>query len=122
MYICLFIYLGTSVRITQLEHVHAIVTIKHVQRGKLNITLMAPSGITAPLLKNRANDTSTDGFKSWAFLSVFNWGEDPSGYWKLIIYDSGQSMTNSDSGKQSSGTLVSWYLKFYGTCNMKNMS
>jgi len=99
--------------ITKLEHVHVYVTIKHVRRGKLKITLTAPSGVKSPLLKNRARDTSAEGFESWVFLTVFSWDEDPKGTWQLAVFD--------ESGRQTPGTLVSWHLKFYGTCDVEDM-
>lgn len=98
--------------VTKIEHVHLILTlVKRGDRGKLDITLTSPSGTESAILRKRARDTSSEGFKDWAFLTVFHWDENPSGTWKLKIND------NTDSF----GKLISWKLKFYGTCDMKSM-
>lgn len=105
--------------VTKLEHVHVIVTLdKKGDRGKLAITLISPSGTQSAILRPRVRDISKDGFKKWAFLTVFHWDEDPKGAWKLEI---------KDSDTTTQGKLVSWKLKFYGTCekniiNPKNES
>lgn len=39
------------------------------------------------ILSERANDWSNEGFNNWAFMSVHNWGENPSGVWKIRIND-----------------------------------
>jgi len=36
-------------------------------------------------LKQRARDTSSDGFKKWTFMTVQLWGEHPIGEWKLEV-------------------------------------
>ncbi|XP_057291193.1 neuroendocrine convertase 1-like [Hydractinia symbiolongicarpus] len=98
--------------VTKLEHVHVVITLeKPTQRGQLEITLTSPSNTHSAILRRRARDTSHEGFKHWAFLTVFNWDEDPKGKWTLTVTD------YSNSG----GKLVSWYLKFYGTCSMREM-
>ena len=93
--------------VTKIEHVHVTLTLlKRGDRGKLDITLISPSGTSSAILRKRARDTSSDGFNDWAFLTVFHWDENPSGTWKLKIHD------NTDTH----GKLVSWKLTFYGTC------
>lgn len=94
--------------VTQLEHVHAYVTLKHPSRGGLTISLKSPSGIVSPLLEKREHDVGNQGFTNWPFLTVFNWGENPTGTWELTIKD--------NSGR--SGVLVEWSLDVYGTCNV----
>ncbi len=44
-------------------------------------------GTQTTLLSERDQDTSTDGFKNWSFMSVHNWGEDPKGLWTIKIMD-----------------------------------
>ena len=39
------------------------------------------------LLSERDQDSSTDGFKNWSFMSVHNWGEDPKGLWTIKVMD-----------------------------------
>lgn len=45
------------------------------------------SGTTTVLLAERERDTSSNGFKNWAFMSVHTWGENPTGTWTLKITD-----------------------------------
>lgn len=92
--------------ITKLEHVTVIVTInQRDNRGKLGIILTSPAGTKSVLLKQRSRDTSTRGFREWEFLTVFHWGENPTGVWNLTISD--------DS--LGHGKLVNWRLKLFGT-------
>jgi proprotein convertase subtilisin/kexin type 1 len=44
-------------------------------------------GTQTTLLSERDQDSSTDGFKNWSFMSVHNWGEDPKGLWTIKIMD-----------------------------------
>ena len=99
---------GQPACITSVEHVHAYVTIKHPRRGGLIITLISPTGIESPLLNTRIRDMDDKGFQYWPFLTVFNWGENPKGTWKLVVKDT--------SGRP--GMLVEWSLRFYGTCDV----
>lgn len=98
---------GQPSSVNQLEHVHAYITLKHPSRGGLSISLKSPSGITSPLLEKRILDTASVGFTDWPFLTVFNWGENPTGTWELTVKDS--------SGR--GGVLVEWRLDVYGTFN-----
>ena len=99
--------IGQPSSVNQLEHVHVYVTLKHMSRGALTISLKSPSGIVSPLLEKRIHDTSSTGFTNWPFLTVFNWGENPTGTWELKIEDSGGI----------SGELIEWRLDVYGTYN-----
>lgn len=106
--------------ITKLEHVHVVVTLHlrrkngHGQRGQHTITLTSPSGTKSDILLRRARDTSMEkGFENWEFLTVFHWDENPQGKWKLVVTD--------HSGTDWSSKMLKWHLKFYGTCDMKQM-
>jgi hypothetical protein len=88
-----------------LEHVQLYVTIRYTQRGALKVNITSPHGTVAivhktfltetlhllgtqtTLLSERDQDTSPDGFKNWSFMSVHNWGENPSGLWTIKIMD-----------------------------------
>ena len=52
-------------------------------RGKIEITLVSPSGMTSPLLSLRLSDKVPAGRLSWTFMSVHFWGENPIGQWRL---------------------------------------
>ena len=100
--------MGQPSCVSQLEHVHAFVTLKHPSRGGLTISLKSPSGVVSPLLEKREHDVGNQGFTNWPFLTVFNWGESPTGLWELTVKDT--------SGR--AGVLVEWRLDVYGTCNV----
>ncbi|GAB6025242.1 hypothetical protein CHUAL_010662 [Chamberlinius hualienensis] len=74
--------------ITHLEHVTALLDIKHRHRSKLSIFLKSPFGTISQLLTNRENDNSTFGIKMWPFMSVHFWDENPQGKWSVMITDS----------------------------------
>jgi proprotein convertase subtilisin/kexin type 1 len=44
-------------------------------------------GTQTTLLSELEQDSSTDGFKNWSFMSVHNWGENPKGLWTIKIMD-----------------------------------
>jgi hypothetical protein len=67
-----------------LEHVTATVSMNYTDvRGKIEITLVSPSGMTSPLLSLRLYDNVPGGRLSWTFMSVHFWGENPIGQWRL---------------------------------------
>jgi len=92
--------------VTYLEHVRVFITLDHAHRGALSITLTSPSGTKSELLKERSQDYSNKGFQNWPFMTVFAWGENPRGKWKLEVTDHGAAQ----------GTLKKWSLRLYGTC------
>ena len=70
-----------------LEHVQVKVNLDFTRRGDLLLELRAPSGITSPLTRQRRIDNLT-GYKNltnWIITTLFNWGENPEGQWKLKI-------------------------------------
>ncbi|XP_067041930.1 proprotein convertase subtilisin/kexin type 6-like isoform X2 [Acropora muricata] len=93
-----------------LEHVQVKVDLDFSLRGYLYLELQAPSGTISPLTRKRNVDIvlRSRNLTNWKFTTLFNWGEDPSGQWKLKI-------GNLDPQEQHEGTLYSWSLIFYGT-------
>ncbi|KAK2185428.1 hypothetical protein NP493_237g03008 [Ridgeia piscesae] len=91
-----------------LEYVHVTVTLKHEQRGDLEIRLRCPSKTESLIGATRTQDKSKAGFHKWTFSTVRCWGESPLGQWKVIITDKGQ-------GHLSRGQLVMWQLRLYGS-------
>jgi len=63
------------------EHVEVNVTLTGYPRGKVDISLVSPSGMESPLQNNHAKDTGTN--MDWRFWSVRHWGENPNGTWKV---------------------------------------
>jgi len=97
-----------SCHVNYLEHVISPIHVKTAgYRGNLRIYLQSPSGTRAQLLDNRPHDISREGFNNWPFMSVHSWGENPSGRWRLEIYN--DAKTGPDA------KLYQWSLKFYGT-------
>ncbi|XP_062867720.1 neuroendocrine convertase 1 [Trichomycterus rosablanca] len=99
---------GQSNAIASLEHVQMEASIEYTRRGDLHITLTSPSGTTTVLLAERERDTSSNGFRNWAFMSVHTWGENPTGTWILKITDTSGRMENE-------GQILSWKLILHGT-------
>lgn len=98
---------GSPNSIRHLEHVQAKVTCSYSRRGDLQLHLISPNGTRSTLLPRRKNDYSYGEFKDWPFMSVFYWGENPTGTWRLLIENTG-SMRNT-------GVFLKWQLIMYGT-------
>ena len=103
--------------INTLEHVQVIVTIAlnpsrrgKGHRGDLSISLKSPSGSNSEILRRRTRDVYRDnnGFSEWEFLTLFHWGENPYGTWKL-------SVTDHSGEKWYVKKALEWRLKIYGT-------
>ena len=84
-----------------LEHVQVRVDLDFELRGYLYLELQAPSGTISPLTRKRNVDIvlRSRNLTNWKFTTLFNWGEDPSGQWKLKI-------GNLDPNEQHNGTCV----------------
>ena len=80
---------GTSNHVKYVEHVQAKVTLSVARRGDLQIHLTSPNGTRSTLLPQRKHDYSAFGFEEWPFMSVFYWGENPTGTWKLELENLG---------------------------------
>ncbi|XP_062412834.1 proprotein convertase subtilisin/kexin type 4-like isoform X1 [Sardina pilchardus] len=94
-------------RIRSLEHVQAQLSLKHVRRGDLTITLLSPAGTRSNLLTRRYLDQSSAGFSGWNFMSTRCWDEDPTGVWSLIIRNTGN--------RHNIGELTRLNINLYGT-------
>ena len=57
-----------------LEHVEAVVTIVHPDRGQLEVHLTSPAGTVTRLLAPRVKDKSKQGLTEWPLMSVATWG------------------------------------------------
>lgn len=90
--------------VNYLEHVISRISLHSGVRGKIKINLISPCGTKSNLLDFRRNDLSRRGFKSWPFMSVHFWGENPIGIWYLeIINNSNHELF-----------LLDWSLVMYG--------
>ncbi|KAI8502544.1 hypothetical protein Bbelb_192460 [Branchiostoma belcheri] len=96
-----------------LEHVQSVMTIDHQRRGDLSVKLTSPSGTESQLMSTRSQDDSSDGFQEWPFMTVYNWGEDPSGKWTVAVKDNpGSRRKRSD---EPVGKVRAWSLVLWGT-------
>ncbi|EDV26519.1 uncharacterized protein TRIADDRAFT_54612 [Trichoplax adhaerens] len=91
--------------VNYLEHVQAVISLSHNQRGLITIQLISPAGTKSVLFDRRQQDTSRAGFKNWPLMTTHFWGEKSAGNWTLIII-------NKDS---NSGKLKGWKLVLFGT-------
>ncbi|XP_042199822.1 proprotein convertase subtilisin/kexin type 7 [Callorhinchus milii] len=92
-----------------LEHVAVTLTITHPARGKLEIKLFCPSGMSSLIGAKRVVDTDASGFNDWMFSTVRCWGERAEGIYKLTVHDSGKD------SQQKRGSLKKSQLVLYGS-------
>ena len=67
--------------------------------------LESPMGTITPIMLPRGHDLSKKGFQNWPLMSTHNWGEDPTGVWKVRIADKSHG---DDHGTVDSVSLVLW--------------
>ena len=73
--------------ISDIDEIYDWLEASHPRRGDIKVTLRSPRGTTSTLLPYRNYDyINADGYSSWPFMSVHNWGENPSGTWTLTVY------------------------------------
>lgn len=99
-----------------LEHVQVKVDLDFAVRGYLYVELQAPSGTISPLTRKRNIDivSRSRNLTNWKFTTLFNWGENPSGQWRLKI-------GNLDPKEQHKGKCILCSLNtviFMDTCLM----
>jgi len=94
--------------IDRLEHVQVHMDLEHNRRGDLSLTLTSPHGTSSQILSPRSNDDSSEGIRDWTFMTVHNWGEDPTGEWTLEVEDTGKDK------QDNRGVLVRWAMTLYG--------
>jgi len=78
---------SSSAQIAKLEHVVVTVSFVHRRRGDVSIDLISPGGTRSQMLSPRRYDDSDEGLDEWNFMTVYNWGENPKGMWRLKITD-----------------------------------
>ena len=76
--------------IQYLEHVVVNLTLSlfgddDKQRADITMKLKSPTGTVSTLLSHRSEDSFSEGFLKWPFMSVMFWGERPAGNWTLSI-------------------------------------
>lgn len=101
-------YVPDGTPIIQLEHVQLYVKLEHTRRGDVQIYLTSPSKTVSEMLSTRKNDNARGGI-DFTFMTVHNWGENPSGDWEVKVCD------NRKSTSENTGKLEKFQLIFYGT-------
>ncbi|GMH97497.1 hypothetical protein TrVE_jg7227 [Triparma verrucosa] len=96
------------------QHISVYVTASHNFRGRLQISLTSPSGMTSVLSPGSSENEGMgmDSFQNWKFTTVRNWGERGSqltGEWVLMIENEVGVEDNGD------GELQEWTLVLYGS-------
>ncbi len=88
----------------RVEHIEVDVTVDHLRRGDLEITLTSPSGAVSRLATPRLADTQAN-LAAWRFGSARHWGEIAAGTWMLTVIDRRGGTT---------GTFDRWTLRLHG--------
>ncbi|XP_045208278.2 neuroendocrine convertase 2-like [Mercenaria mercenaria] len=72
--------------IKYLEHVQVHVSFQAVWREYIELHLVSPQCTDSRILRQRRADFYTSRV-DWTFMTVFNWGEDPTGNWTIRMDD-----------------------------------
>ena len=83
----------TSSPVSRVEHVTVKLTVTNVPKGQLEVTLTSPSGTISRLCETGAD--TTNKLTNWTFMTVRNWGENPTGTWTLKVADRKAGTTGS---------------------------
>ncbi|GMH81839.1 hypothetical protein TL16_g09060 [Triparma laevis f. inornata] len=102
-----------AAKLLSVQHVSVYATASHNFRGRLQISIKSPSGITSMLSPGSSENEGTgmDSFKNWKFTTVRNWGEKDlqlEGEWVLTI-------ENEFGVEEGDGELQEWTLVLYGS-------
>jgi subtilisin-like proprotein convertase family protein len=93
------------------ESVVVLLNLQHYNRGDLKLTLVSPGGTKSVLLPGRRpENTQLKGDERWKLMTLRNWGEDPTGTWKLEITD----LTTDNTVATGANELRQWKLVVYG--------
>lgn len=90
-----------------------LLDLAHYNRGGLQITLESPSGTTSVLTPGKRPETGAlDDGERWKLMTLKNWGEDPTGKWKLKIRD--LSVEENEVVNPEPDIFSQWTLIVYG--------
>eukprot|EP00116_Pleurobrachia_bachei_P006240 sb/3466502/ len=74
---------GSKEEVRYSEHVYLQLHITTPKRGDITIAMISPGGTIVQMISKRPMDNDNVGFISWRLMSVFFFGENPSGTWKV---------------------------------------
>ena len=103
---------STALCIERVEHVQLRLEADANSRGGIELRLISPAGTTVTVLGRRSRDHNRTGVHDWDMGTVFFWGEDPRGTWRLEI----------DSIPGTNVKPKSWSLTLYGTASIQAMA
>jgi subtilisin-like proprotein convertase family protein len=92
------------------ESTVVLLDLSHYNRGDLEIELVSPSGTSSILNPGKRPESSQlKEDERWKLMTLKNWGEDPTGKWKLKIRD----LVDRDQGVDQN-VFRDWKLIVYG--------
>lgn len=103
--------IGKPNEVNYLEHVQAFISLKSSRRGDTVIFLTSPLGTRSLLLSKRPLDSdAVNGFHKWPFMTTHAWAERSRGQWKLEIF-----FSSSSDSESTTGEFFEWILLLHGT-------
>ncbi|KAK2589610.1 pheromone processing endoprotease [Conoideocrella luteorostrata] len=90
----------------RLEHVTVTMNVNHTRRGDISVDLVSPANVVSHIATARKDDSESQGYVDWTFMSVAHWGETGVGKWTLVVRDTKEN--------KHQGTFVDWHLKLWG--------
>ena len=96
------------------EAVVILLDLEHYNRGDLELILVSPQG-TSSILHPGRRPESTKTSEQWKLMTLRNWGENPSGVWKLKIKD----LVADNTVSAVENELRDWTLVVYGHVDKK---
>lgn len=63
----------SKANLERVEHVTVTMNLSHQRRGDVSVDLVSPNGIVSRIATVRSQDTSSDGYKNWTFMTVKHW-------------------------------------------------
>jgi len=87
-----------------------LLDLQHYNRGDLEVTLVSPKGTESILHPGRRPENNNSGEERWKLTTVRNWGEDPTGTWKLKIKD----LEPDNTVAAGPNEFVQWKIVVYG--------
>ncbi len=94
----------TGQPLLRVEHVTVTVNLMHEYRGDIAISLISPDGTESRLTEAHMEDE--EDYTNWKLMSVFHWGENSAGLWRVKV---------RDAQEDDEGVLNSVELELFGT-------
>jgi len=95
------------------ESTVVLLDLSHYSRGDLEVELVSPSQTKSVLVPGkRPENTQLEGDERWKLMTLKNWGEDPTGTWRLKIRDLVDN--NENEGASDANIFRQWKLIVYG--------